>query len=695
MLPDVETVRRLADMESHLAEMTRELADFLDQRCDARCEFLYQAEDAMLASAELLSKPDFQAATTKEKDAVAYLIKARDRVRQILGKADQATRQAFRSFDRAQAQKLRRPETEEEKKEKLASKLRDLADKEEIVYATLSGIKMAELSPRSDDDRRQQHNQPQQQGKPSPSQQQSQATPSDQQKPSSQTQGSGGGQKAQTDRQPPAEQRAAQEKGPTEEQISDAPQATDDRQRQEAQDQQGTQGQGKDQEPGRMDRQELERLQDEIVSEAYAVQQVMEALDDLTTLARSRMDGSTKKAEQASDALARGNSDEAAEAANEAGRGFRQLAEHVEGLLAGETSQRVAAARDLANRLAQRERRLSDAVPRPGQPSPTAKSSSEGKQHGQSDPSESGAAAERESADGKTEGAGEPGPAESTPSQPGGAGEHETRDSDQSSRGGPNGQQEPGRSRAGGVRGADPEDLADRARAITESARTLEDLLAALARVEADGDSDAIEEIRRILDQGEVRSTIEQLQRLESLLYQRVLVEARREGIQVAEYLEALGLRLDTLHRMIVAPQIEELMALEDRVSDLRARLAKLESEVQIDGWHFDAEAALRDLDNGSLADDAVDGLVDAMREAGWGGLVDGRWHWRRIGPFYLAPLDYTTHLDVIVQELQAQVHELLLRDLIASGDEATPPEYEEFVNRYFEVLSERTVSKD
>ncbi len=570
--PDAETVSRLADSEKFLAEMTRELGEFLEACANERCELLFQAEDAMLASAKSLSEAEFQDATTSEKDALALLIKARNKVKMALAKAGQQAIQQFRSFDRTQAQKIRRPKSEEEEKEQVASRLRELADKEEIVYATLSGIKLA--------DRRQ---------------------PTGQEDASRQDRSQQQGQQASQTQQGPQEQ---QETGGR----------TESQDRQEA-------GGGRGG-PAGMDRDELEDLQHEVVGEAHAIQRIMQDLDEVTELARSRMAEATKRAEQAAGALARGNSDEAAKASDEAGRGFRQLAEHVDGLLAGETSQRVAASRDLANRLAQRQRDLTDAVPESTRPGLPAESSPR----------------DRQDASGSS-----------------------TR-----------------------------EDLADRAATLAESARTLEDLLKALADAGREGDSEAIREIRRILTAGEVALTVERLEEVRRLLHGGVFVEARVESRRVAELLEALGLKLDTLHRLIVAPEIEELMALEQRAAELRERLSALRSEVQIDQWHFEADALLRELEQGSLGGQEVDGLLDAMRETGWGGVADTGWTWRRIGPYYAAPGEYGRLLDVIVQQLQAQIHELLLRDLIASGDEATPPGYEEFVDRYFQVLSER-----
>ena len=76
------------------------------------------------------------------------------------------------------------------------------------------------------------------------------------------------------------------------------------------------------------------------------------------------------------------------------------------------------------------------------------------------------------------------------------------------------------------------------------------------------------------------------------------------------------------------------------------------------------------------------------MQGAGWGG-GSRDWNWRRVGLYYAGPAAYDSHLNTVVQELQNQIHELLLSDMIAAGDEAVPPEYKKLVELYFQLLSQ------
>jgi hypothetical protein len=81
--------------------------------------------------------------------------------------------------------------------------------------------------------------------------------------------------------------------------------------------------------------------------------------------------------------------------------------------------------------------------------------------------------------------------------------------------------------------------------------------------------------------------------------------------------------------------------------------------------------------------------LQEAMRAEGWGGALR-LGDWNRVGPYYAGPGVYDAALAAIAVQLQEEVRELVLKDLVSGADEATPPEYKELVERYFQVLSQR-----
>ena len=573
---DANAVDGLAETQRCLAAGARELGEFLEKLANERFEFLYQAEEAMLASAGSLEKRDFPQGTVQQKDAVVYLIKARDKIRQVLGKSNPNAMQAFRNFDRTQLQKLRRPKDEGQQSEELAARLRQLSGQEQIVYATLGGSKLAGSIPEPGR-RKPGQRDPSKQGGPQGSQGQQDASAADSGPPQT------------------AAKRADAERSGT-------------------------------------DRRDVEKLQQEIVNEAYDIARIIKGLDELPDLAGSRMEQATKKAEAVSSALARGSSAEAAQAAGEAVDMFKELARQVEGLLGREPAQRLAAARDISAELARRERELGDAV------------------------------------------AGGPPP----PSSP----------------------ELPSRGQGPGVRGQGPGfsiQHSARAAQLAETGRTLENLLQTLANPQDGANADLAAQIERLLREGNVAMTVQQMQQLEGLLLASRWREARMSTGEIATRLEALSQRLDTLHRSVVAPRLAALIALEKRAAELRGRLEKLSTEVEISAWHRDAEAFTRDLprESGTAPKGypAADDLLKAMHEAGWGS-AEGAWHWERSGPYYVGPEAYYSHLGAIVEGLQSQVYELLLGDLIAAGDEAVPPDYERLVERYFQILSQNPGGK-
>ena len=649
--PDSNNVQELVDSEEFVAELTRTLAEGLEERGNFRCELLYDAEKTMLTAKQSLSDHAFPKATEEEKQALVFLIKARDKLRQVLPKSSPAALAALRKFDRTQAQKLRRPKDEAEEAEQLAARLRQLAQQEELVYATI-----ASLTPPDE-------NAPQQ---PPPTDSESQGgsqantEPGEKEQPQSEDRADS--QTGQTPRQPGADrgetpgQTPAQTPGQTPGQTSGqtpgqtgetgaseqspsgerSPQDTgagSEAQRPSSAEPDGGREEGPQggPTPGDMERRELELLQRAIADEAYDIQRVMEGIDRLTELAQTRMQRAAGKAEQASGALARGATDEAREASREAGAMFGELAEHVEGLLGPEPAQRIAAARDLASQLAQLQRQLAGAL-------------------AGSDPS---AAAESSAPTGNrqpaTQGRG--------PGAGGQRGDHQT------------------------------------AARLAQRGRTLEDVLRALTKFDDQARAELSRRVGQLVDEGKVTQTVKQMQAVERIARAGQWGQLRSETDEIARRLELLAGRLDALHRSVVAPRLEALIALEKRAAALQTKLATLDSQEAITRWHHDSAALSDDLVDQSAGSNELRAagadLLDAMHGEGW---ADGYhvWDWELAGggSYFAGPASYDRYLTEIVQQLQDQARELLLGDLISAEDEAVPPQYEQFVRRYFQVLS-------
>ncbi len=616
--PDPEVIQSLIDSEDYLAETTRLLAEFLEKKGNFRCEFLYDAETLMLAAKESLSESALPKAAEEEREALTCLIKARDKLKQALPKCSPASLAEIRKFDRTQAQKLRRPKDRDEEAEELANRLKQLAEKEEIVYATIAAL----IPPEDQPPRQQPPTKTNDQGANTPSQ-----TPSEQQSPNSEPQ--------ESSQQP--SQSLAQTKSAGQE------------------DREGSEGT-----PDEMDGGQLEQIQSEIVHEAYDIERAMQRIDGLSELARTRMDGATKKAEQVSSALSRGNSPEATEASRQASAMFSELAEHVEGLLSREAAQRIAKARDMASQLARREQKLGDAA------GSTPKSQGKSGAEQPNDSDQPGSSQQ----DGQQKGKGQEGEGQE------GEGQSETG-SGGGSRGGVNPDHE----------------LRDQAAGLAESGRTLEDVLRALAKESDEREpsgAGTAEKVARLMDELKVGDTVAQMQQLADQLKGGRHDQTRLEAEDISGQLEILAQRLEAVHRAVVTPRLHELIALEQRAAELREELKKLESEGDVSQWHRAADLLAQDLERLSTADRAATDLLEAMRDEGWGGDLD-RWNWDRVdgGPYYVGPGSYDSHLGLIIGELQLEARELLLSDLIAAGDESTPPEYKLMVERYFKVLSQ------
>jgi hypothetical protein len=121
--------------------MTRELTERVEGSVGQRIEPLHAAEEAMLAAVAALDHGQNARSPGHMSDALGHLIKARDTLRIGIGQ-DPETRQAMRSFDRMQAQKIRKPKKDEQEAEEIAEELEALAREEDFVYEILGGILM-------------------------------------------------------------------------------------------------------------------------------------------------------------------------------------------------------------------------------------------------------------------------------------------------------------------------------------------------------------------------------------------------------------------------------------------------------------------------------------------------------------------------------------------------------------------------
>jgi len=103
---------------------------------------------------------------------------------------------------------------------------------------------------------------------------------------------------------------------------------------------------------------ELEDRQLDIAAEARTLEKTLGKLPQATELAKARMSGAAKQAEEVADAIGRGAMNEATTSAGMVRDQFRELARQLRALLATEQADRVAAAQQMAAELARQQQQL-------------------------------------------------------------------------------------------------------------------------------------------------------------------------------------------------------------------------------------------------------------------------------------------------------------------------------------------------
>jgi hypothetical protein len=136
---DLSEVERIAAYENRLATQTHNLADFLAGLGVDGAAILKQAEEAMLSAVDSLQAGKFSTALDQERDALRYLMEARNTIQQALPKQPRSVRAQARAFDRLQRQKLRRPNEETEALLDIAQELDKLAEEEGQVARGIAG----------------------------------------------------------------------------------------------------------------------------------------------------------------------------------------------------------------------------------------------------------------------------------------------------------------------------------------------------------------------------------------------------------------------------------------------------------------------------------------------------------------------------------------------------------------------------
>jgi hypothetical protein len=121
-------------------------------------------------------------------------------------------------------------------------------------------------------------------------------------------------------------------------------------------------------EPSRLTRQELIDKQLDVSLEARDIERILGKIKRASDLSKQRITEAAAKAESVSGALERGDSGEAKANADETAAMLKEVTEQLRALLVEETPQRVAAAKELAEKLSREQREISEEVPGGAEP---------------------------------------------------------------------------------------------------------------------------------------------------------------------------------------------------------------------------------------------------------------------------------------------------------------------------------------
>ena len=383
--------------------------------------------------------------------------------------------------------------------------------------------------------------------------------------------------------------------------------------------------------PGGPTPQELEDQQLDIALEARDIEKLLNTLNRATDLAKERMAAAAGMAEEGAKAIGAGKMEDAEGAAGAAREQFKELAEQVRGLLAEEQADRVAAAQRMAAELARQQQDFVDRL---------AQAANQGGGIGNMPPKEDTEA-------------------------PGANPQAKPKEE---------GDKMPG--------------LGNDAEKIAEKAETLADVLGAAARATTPEEQDAAKKVEELIGGMGIGDLTERLKNLPGQVGEGKLEDAKATAGDGSDRLEATAEALAALHQAIVAPRVDELAKVEQKLTALDEELDQLDTPTKITGWHMDAEEMLEELDNAGVSPETKEEFLAEMRKGGWQN-NRGRWDWKRNeGGYYAAPQGYRVLMARILANVRGRMQELLLGDLSASGDEPIPPQYQEFVDRYQQVLT-------
>ena len=421
-------------------------------------------------------------------------------------------------------------------------------------------------------------------------------------------------------------------------------------------------------------RAELIEKQTDVTLEARDIERILGKLKRASDLSKHRMTEAAKCAETVSTSLDKGDATTARADACLTSEMFREIIKQLEVLLKEETPQQIAEARKLTEELARMERQFVEQIGSApdllGQPNPPVATDAKAPPTQQNDGPPAKAVAQGTS----PSLAGKPSSSQiSTPKTAQGAGGSDLPQNNKS------------RMSAQQLREA----MVQRANQLAEMGRTLQDVLQTIGQSTDPADKEAVAKVQEVIKESNLDKLVGQIVQIADLVRAKKDTDAKLAGLDAAERLEIMARQLDAAYRAIVAPKVEELRKLEQMLADLREKLTQLETPAQVAAWHREARNQLERLEKAGVTTEARQLLEKQMKDAGFAPEgPNNTAKWTIQNNLYVGPTDYNLALGIIQDELQQRIQQLILGDLTSVGDEATPPQYQELVDRYFQVLT-------
>lgn len=243
---------------------------------------------------------------------------------------------------------------------------------------------------------------------------------------------------------------------------------------------------------------------------------------------------------------------------------------------------------------------------------------------------------------------------------------------------------------------------------LTEQAKTLEDVLANLARSDTPEGGDTIDKVAALTKSPDVAGLVAGFERQQREIeskpasnhQEELSPEDSRERLELAEASERTAMTLERLYRSIVMPRIEVLRTMQASAVRLETAAAassskneqtgkgdSVETEMS-SGWNREVDELLEQAEAvGAGAGNAAASLASGTSQQN----ERSREMNNRQGSSVRSPTLSSGRrraLRLLIEQLEQRIQETILADVEQLGTEATPPQYEPHVEQYLKVLA-------